>query len=199
MAPGPRARLSGCCRESGLDRQVVRPSKGFWETGETGHLFQGNKDQILRGTKTILGNREHKKANFRFLGNRGISQFISGEQGNRYHPWEGLSCLESTPPEQTVLNILHVKCELVVKGPFSAVLYVLCCLENQFYVIQAAFRPNKKKWKCLGVRYWTLDSGFGTGLLDTESLYRTPGPKPRLHVCYEEWHGGMVVCTTITV
>ena len=45
---------------------------------------QGNKGQILRGTKTILGNREHKKTNFRFLGNRGTSQFISGEQGNRY-------------------------------------------------------------------------------------------------------------------
>ena len=41
--------------------------------------------------KTILGNREHKKTNFRFLGNRGTSQFISGEQGNRYPPpWEGL-------------------------------------------------------------------------------------------------------------
>ena len=45
---------------------------------------QGNKGQILRGTKTILGNREHKKTNFRFLRNRGTSQFISGEQGNRY-------------------------------------------------------------------------------------------------------------------
>ena len=38
----------------------------------------------MRGTKTILGNREHKKTNFRFLGNRGTIQFISGEQGNRY-------------------------------------------------------------------------------------------------------------------
>ena len=68
----------------------VRPSQGFWGTGEQGHLFQGNrgtkKGQILRGTKTILGNREHKKTNFRFLGNRGTSQFISGEQGNRYPP-----------------------------------------------------------------------------------------------------------------
>ena len=47
---------------------------------------QDNKGQILRGTKTKLGNREHKKTNFRFLGNRGTSQFISGEQGNRYPP-----------------------------------------------------------------------------------------------------------------
>ena len=43
--------------------------------------FEGN-----RGTKTILGNGKHKKTNFRFLGNRGTSQFISGEQGNRYPP-----------------------------------------------------------------------------------------------------------------
>ena len=43
--------------------------------------FEGN-----RGTKTILGNREHKKTNFRFLGNSGTSHFISGEQGNRYPP-----------------------------------------------------------------------------------------------------------------
>ena len=28
----------------------LRPSQGFWETGETGHLYQGNKGQILRGT-----------------------------------------------------------------------------------------------------------------------------------------------------
>ena len=43
--------------------------------------FEGN-----RGTKTILGNREHKKTNFRFLGNRGTSLFISGEQGKRWYP-----------------------------------------------------------------------------------------------------------------
>ena len=41
--------------------------------------FEGNG-----GTETALGNREHKKTNFQFLGNRGTSQFISGEQGNRY-------------------------------------------------------------------------------------------------------------------
>ena len=35
----------------------------------------GEKGQILKGTNTILGNREHKKANFRFLG--------TGLTGNR--------------------------------------------------------------------------------------------------------------------
>ena len=48
---------------------------------EKGHLFLGNMGTKLmqnfegnKETKTILGNREHKKTNFRFLGNRGISQ-----------------------------------------------------------------------------------------------------------------------------
>ena len=39
--------------------------------------YEGN-----RGTKTILGNREHKKTYFGFLGNGGTSQLISGEQWN---------------------------------------------------------------------------------------------------------------------
>ena len=54
----------------------------------------GSKGKFLgeQGTKTILGNMEHKKTNFRFLGNRGTSQFISGEQGNRY-PLGGPQCL----------------------------------------------------------------------------------------------------------
>ena len=39
-----------------------------------------------RGTKTIFGNWEHKKTNIRFSENRGTSQFLSGEQGNRYPP-----------------------------------------------------------------------------------------------------------------
>ena len=68
---------------------VWRPSKGFEEQGKQGIYFRGTGEQRPnfegnRGTKTILGNRAHKKTNFRFLGNRGTSQFISGEQGNRY-------------------------------------------------------------------------------------------------------------------
>ena len=54
-------------------------------------LSKGRYDETFAGEdETILGNREHKKTNFRFLGNRGTSQFISGEQGSRYPPWEGL-------------------------------------------------------------------------------------------------------------
>ena len=62
---------------------------GFGEQLKKGIYFSGTREQMSnfegnRGTKTILGNREHKKTNFRFWGNRETSQFISGEQGNRY-------------------------------------------------------------------------------------------------------------------
>ena len=51
-------------------------------TGEQRQKFEGN-----RGTKTILGNREHKKTNFQFLGNRGKSQyfFFSDHRKNPDH------------------------------------------------------------------------------------------------------------------
>ena len=38
-----------CYKGSAL-KPILRPSLGFLETGEKGHLFQGNKRQILRGT-----------------------------------------------------------------------------------------------------------------------------------------------------
>ena len=72
---------------------VLRPSKGFLGTqGKKGIYFRRTGEQRPnfdgnRGTKTILGNREHKKtAHFQFFGNMGTSQFISGEQGTRYPP-----------------------------------------------------------------------------------------------------------------
>ena len=77
-----------------VSKSITRPSKEFWDTEKRAFIsgeqeqrpnFEGN-----RGTKTNLGNREHKKTNFRFLGNRETGQFISGEQGNRYPLWEGL-------------------------------------------------------------------------------------------------------------
>ena len=65
------------------------PPRDFGEHGKQGIYFRGIGEQRPnfkgnRGTKTTLGNREHQKTNFRILGNRGTSQFISGEQGNRY-------------------------------------------------------------------------------------------------------------------
>ena len=68
------------------------PPRGFGEQGKQGIYFRGTGEQrpIMRGTgeqrPNFEGNREHKKTNFRFLGNRGASQFFSGEQGNRYPP-----------------------------------------------------------------------------------------------------------------
>ena len=41
---------------------------------------------VEQGTKAILGNMEHKKNNFRFLGNKETSLFISGEQENGSPP-----------------------------------------------------------------------------------------------------------------
>ena len=42
---------------------VLRPFQGFWGTGEQGHLFQVTREQRskLWGTKTLLGNSEHRK------------------------------------------------------------------------------------------------------------------------------------------
>ena len=59
----------------------LRPSKGFWGSGEQGHLFQGNrgiksKFEGNRGTKTISGNREHRKQISDFWG--------TGEQTNLF-------------------------------------------------------------------------------------------------------------------
>ena len=59
----------------------MRPSQGFGGTGEKGIYFRGTKVKFRgeqEGIKTILGNREHKKTNFQFLGNR------SGEQANLF-------------------------------------------------------------------------------------------------------------------
>ena len=61
---------------------LLRPSQGFRVQGK-GHLFQG-----IMGTKAILGTGNIRKTHLQFWGNRGTSQFISGEQ---VPPWEGLS------------------------------------------------------------------------------------------------------------
>ena len=80
--------ILACLLPYTIIRRCRGPPRGFGEqgkrvfiSGEQRPNFEGN-----RGTKTILGNREHKKTNFRFWGNRRSSQFISGEQGNRYPP-----------------------------------------------------------------------------------------------------------------
>ena len=75
----------------------MRPSQGFWGTGEQGHLFQGNREQRLnfegnRGTKTILGNREHRKQ-FSIFGEQGNKPIYFSRTREQVHPpppWEGL-------------------------------------------------------------------------------------------------------------
>ena len=55
---------------------LVRPSKGIWRTREIDIYFRETGEQRpkfegYRGTKTILGNREHKKTFFLILGGKG--------------------------------------------------------------------------------------------------------------------------------
>ena len=57
-------------------------------SGEQRPNCEGN-----RGTYTLLGNREHKKTFFQFLGNRGTSLLF---QGNRY-PTPGRASLIYEP------------------------------------------------------------------------------------------------------
>ena len=53
-------------------------------TGKQRPNFEGDS-----GTKTKLGNREHKIFFFHFLGTGEQANLFHREQGNRYPPWEG--------------------------------------------------------------------------------------------------------------
>ena len=65
---------------------------GFGEQGNKGNFFreQRPKHKANRGTQAILGNREHRKSRFCFLGNTGTRPIFFREQGSRYPPLEGL-------------------------------------------------------------------------------------------------------------
>ena len=74
---------------------MLRPSQGFWGTGKEGYLFQGNKGKNLRGTREqrqYWGTGNIRKQIFDFWGK---SQFISGEQENRYPPGRASLLLRS--------------------------------------------------------------------------------------------------------
>ena len=68
------------CLVSGLSIRLLRTSCWFWGDREQGYSFPRehlNECQILRGTKTILGNMEHKKIfSLLFLWKRVTSQQV---------------------------------------------------------------------------------------------------------------------------
>ena len=66
------------------------PPMGFGEQGNKAIYFRGTREQKSktewnRGTKAILGNREHRKSRIWFWGIRGNADFFR-EQGNRCPP-----------------------------------------------------------------------------------------------------------------
>ena len=142
-----------------LQSRLERPSRGFREQGKKGIYFRGTGEQRPnfegnRGTKTILKNREYKETNFRFLGNRGTSQFISGEQGNRYPPWEGLigalsdchTLLDST--NGRVLTDSKILCPVVsVCMRFLSVPHAVNAFHSRCYPI-CPFLSVGKFWTC---------------------------------------------------
>ena len=92
--------LPGCLCLSQVMRKL-RPSQGFWGTGEQGHLFQGNRGTKAKflGNKDNIGEQGTLKIKFSIFGEQGNKPIYfrgSGEQGNRHPPpppppaWEGL-------------------------------------------------------------------------------------------------------------
>ena len=64
----------------------MRPSQGFWRTGEQGQFFQGNKGLKIRGTG------EHRQ--FWGTGNIENQDFVFGEQSHFFEGNKGTG----TPP-----------------------------------------------------------------------------------------------------
>ena len=88
----------------------------------------------MRGTKTILENREHKKTNFRFLGNRGTSQFISGEQGNRY-PLGGPLIWPSVYNERLAITHQHPINHVEAADSITVDMFLIIIVSTVFYVL----------------------------------------------------------------
>ena len=74
------------------------PPRGFGEQWNKGIYFRGTWDQRPnfegnRETKTILGNREHRKQIFDFGGTGEQANLFQGNKGTGTPPpWEGLMC-----------------------------------------------------------------------------------------------------------
>ena len=130
-----------------LPRVLGNRGKRVFISGEQRSNFEGN-----RWTKTILGDREHKKTNFRFLGNRGTSQFISGEQGNRYSP---------PPPPWERLFISRINYVRSWVEHEKSIYYIetrLNFLTRSFHCLNVAYLQDPQEhtittvWVCLSVR-----------------------------------------------
>ena len=73
----------------------MRPSQGFWGTGEKGYLFLGNRETkatFLReqGNKDNIGGTGNiRKQIFDFFGTGEQTNFFQGNKG-KVPPWEGL-------------------------------------------------------------------------------------------------------------
>ena len=85
----------------------MRP-RGFWEQWEQWKSAfisgeQLNKGQVLSTSKTMLGNKEHKKTNIQLRGKGVTSQFISVKKGTGTS-WESLYIEQIKMLEKSIVN-----------------------------------------------------------------------------------------------
>ena len=84
---------------------IERHSQGFWGTREKGIYFRRTKANFWedQGFKNNIG-AGNTRTQFQFLGNSASSQFISGEQGNKY-PHSGRASIGSVSSIRCVLLV----------------------------------------------------------------------------------------------
>ena len=80
-----------------LECSTSEALRGFEQQGKQGIYFRGTGEQRPnfegnRGTKTMLGNREHEKTNFRFWKTGEQANLFQGNKGTGT-PWEGLTSM----------------------------------------------------------------------------------------------------------
>ena len=94
------------------------PPGGFGEQGNKGIYFRGTGEQRPnfegnRGTKAILGNREHRKQIFNFWGTGEQANLFQGNKGTGTPP--GRASLSSDP---TLHLISHHFCYIISDPPY---------------------------------------------------------------------------------
>ena len=105
------------------------PPRGFGEHGDEG-IFSGeqrSKNEGNRGTKAILGNREHRKSRFWFWGTGDKGHLFQGNKGTGTPP----------PPKASSPCDVH-------GHTHTAVLCILCVFstrESQEYITSIRKRP----------------------------------------------------------